>query len=525
MSKSPATASFERKPVRRALISVSDKTDLASLGQALAAQGAEIVATSSTAAALREAGVAAVQVEDVTGFPELLGGRVKTLHPAVHAGLLVKQDDPAGLAELEALDLAPFDLVVVNLYPFAATLRGGGSHEDCVEMIDIGGPTMIRAAAKNYASVACITSPTQYPELIASLRDGGTSVGQRRTWATSAFQQVADYDVEIANWLTAGEDPETVTRPWVGATYQLRESLRYGENPHQLAALYTSESEPQGIASARILGGKALSYNNLQDADAAWRAVNTVADAPGVAIIKHANPCGMAVADNLTDAYRNALASDPISAFGGVVALNRPVDADTAEQIIRVFTEVVVAPGFTDDALKILRTRANLRILECAPAFPGRQLRPLSGGLLIQSSDRIGAEDEFASWELVAGEAVSEQTARDLQFAWYACLPVKSNAIVLVKNQATVGIGMGQVSRVDAAQHAVTRARAGEGTEGAVAASDAFFPFPDGLQILADAGVSAVVAPGGSKNDHLVIEAARKAGLSLYFTARRHFTH
>ncbi|WP_099332973.1 bifunctional phosphoribosylaminoimidazolecarboxamide formyltransferase/IMP cyclohydrolase [Actinomyces minihominis] len=525
MSKSPATASFERKPVRRALISVSDKTDLASLGQALVAAGVQIVATSSTVAALDEAGVAAVRVEDVTGFPELLGGRVKTLHPAIHAGLLVKQDDPVGLAELEGLDLAPFDLVVVNLYPFAATLRGCGSHENLIEMIDIGGPTMIRAAAKNYSSVACITSPTQYPDLIDALRNGGTTAEQRRTWATSAFQQVADYDVEIANWLTAGEDPTAVTRPWFGTTYQLRKSLRYGENPHQLAALYTSGSEPQGIASAQVLGGKALSYNNLQDADAALRAVNTVDYAPGVAIIKHANPCGIAVADNLTDAYRKALASDPISAFGGVVALNRSVDADTAEQIIQVFTEVVIAPGFTEDALKILRSRANLRILECATGTAGHQLRPLSGGLLIQTSDSTGAEDEFASWDLVAGEAVSEQTARDLQFAWYACLPVKSNAIVLVKNQATVGIGMGQVSRVDAAQHAVTRAGAGAGARGAVAASDAFFPFPDGLQILADAGVRAVVAPGGSKNDHLVIEAARKAALSLYFTARRHFTH
>ncbi len=532
-----------RKPLRRALLSVSDKTGLVDLGKALADAGVELVATSSTAAALAEGGLAVQEVSDLTGFPEILGGRVKTLHPVIHAGLLARQDDPASMETLSDLGIAPFDVVVVNLYPFASTLASGASHAECVEMIDIGGPTLLRAAAKNYASVALLTNPDQYAQFTKSLGEGGTTSEERLALATAAFQLVANYDIAIANWLSEGASDGF--QAWLGLSYTKADDLRYGENPHQGAAVYrdAAEVEPVGLAGATLLGGKPLSYNNLQDADAAWKAVEGFTS-PAVAIIKHANPCGLAVADTPSDAYSKAFACDPLSAFGGVVAVNREVDADTASQIAKIFIEVVVAPSFTEDALEILRTKKNLRILSLQPKGDAPTLRPISGGLLVQDSDGPQDADRIEEWTLVAGAPADAQMAEDLQFAWRAAQYVKSNAIVLAKDGATVGVGMGQVNRVDSAKLAVERANTlgpedqsaedegGEGdgakvkrSEGAVAASDAFFPFPDGLEVLMDAGVTAVVAPGGSRNDALAIEAAKKAGVTLYFTTLRHFAH
>lgn len=524
--------SANRKPVRRALLSVSDKTGLVELGLALAEANVELVATSSTAAALAAEGLTVTEVSDLTGFPEILGGRVKTLHPVVHGGILARQDDAASMETLSELGIAPFDVVVVNLYPFAQTLASGASHEECVEMIDIGGPTLIRAAAKNYSSLAVLSDPSQYAEFTASLNSGGTTVEQRLSWATAAFQLVANYDIAIANWLSGGLfDAANATFPqWLGLSYQKQNDLRYGENPHQSAAVYVEAGgSGKGLANATLLGGKALSYNNLQDADAAWAAVEGFA-APAVAIIKHANPCGLAVSDSVAGAYAQAFACDPLSAFGGVVAANREVDADTARLIGEIFVEVVVAPSFTPEALEILGRKKNLRILALTPAGTPVTLRPISGGLLVQDSDGPQENDEIAQWTLVAGPEADEVVAADLQFAWRAAQYVKSNAIVLAKNGATVGVGMGQVNRVDSAKLAVERANTlaadGEGrTEGAVAASDAFFPFPDGLEILINSGVTAVVAPGGSRNDALAIEAADRAGVTLYFTKLRHFAH
>lgn len=520
--------SANRKPLRRALLSVSDKTGLVDLGAALAKADVELVATSSTAAALAAGGLEVTEVSDLTGFPEILGGRVKTLHPTIHGGILARQDDVASMETLNEHGIQPFDVVVVNLYPFAQTLASGASHEECVEMIDIGGPTLIRAAAKNYASLAVLSNPDQYFDFTASLNSGGTTAAQRLSWATAAFQLVADYDIAIANWLSGAA--EHAFPRWLGLSYRKQEDLRYGENPHQNAAAYAQAmGAGDGLANATLLGGKALSYNNLQDADAAWAAVSGFAK-PAVAIIKHANPCGLAVSETVSGAYARAFASDPLSAFGGVVAANREVDADTASLIAEIFIEVVVAPSFTPEALEILGRKKNLRILALTSSDAHVTLRPISGGLLVQDTDGPQEGDDISQWTLVAGPQADEGVAADLQFAWRAAQYVKSNAIVLAKNGATVGVGMGQVNRVDSAKLAVERANtlAADGAaraQGAVAASDAFFPFPDGLEILLNAGVSAVVAPGGSRNDALAIEAADRAGITLYFTKLRHFAH
>ncbi len=529
------------RPVRRALISVSDKTDLLPLGAALTEAGAEVFSTGSTAATLREGGVPVTDVAELTGFPEVLDGRVKTLHPAVHSGILANLDVAEHRRQLEELGFEPFDLVVVNLYPFAETIGKGASFEESIEMIDIGGPAMIRAAAKNHASVAVVTDPSQYPEVIEALAAGGTDRELRSHLALEAFRHTATYDVTVANWL--GEQVEDPGLPsWWGRTYRLDHNLRYGENPHQKAALYVQTSpaaDPASLTTANQLGGKEMSYNNYQDTSAALRAVSDQ-KTPAVAIVKHANPCGIATADAVSGAYSEAFACDPVSAFGSVVAANREIDLETAQEISQVFTEVVAAPGYTPEALELLRKKRNLRILQVeAAGSEETEFIAVDGGLLVQELDRMDAVigtddqetggDDVEHWSLVAGDPASAQTLADLEFGWRAVRSVKSNAILLAKDGASVGIGMGQVNRVDSARLAVERANTlADGQErarGAVAASDAFFPFADGLQMLIDAGVEAVVAPGGSMRDAEVIAAAEAAGITLYFTGVRHFWH
>lgn len=537
------TAPQTRRPLRRALLSVYDKTGLVELATALHGAGVELVSTGSTAARIADAGLPVTPVEQLTGFPECLDGRVKTLHPRVHAGILADTRRPDHVAQLEALEVAPFELVVVNLYPFVETVASGATPDECVEQIDIGGPSMVRAAAKNHPSVAVVVDPARYGAVLDAVADGGFTLAQRRALAAEAFVHTATYDVAVASWIgnvlsptdeVEGEDGPVATGfpAWMGATWNRADVLRYGENPHQRAALYTSGYGPTGLAQARQLHGKAMSYNNYVDADAAWRAAHDH-DEPAVAIIKHANPCGIAVGADVAEAHARAHACDPVSAFGGVIAANRPVTRAAAEQIAPVFTEVVVAPAFDDDALEVLRAKKNIRLLvvEGRPGG-GVEMRPISGGLLLQSVDRVdavveGGGDGPASWTLAAGEPADEATLADLAFAWRAVRAVKSNAILLARDGASVGVGMGQVNRVDSCRLAVERANTGEveRARGAVAASDAFFPFPDGLQVLLDAGVRAVVQPGGSVRDEEVVAAARAAGVTMYLTGTRHFAH
>ncbi len=529
-----------RRPVRRALLSVYDKTNLVELAAALHAAGVELVSTGSTAATIAAADIPVTGVEQLTGFPECLEGRVKTLHPRVHAGILADTRKPEHLAQLDELGVAAFELVVVNLYPFTETVASGASPDACVEQIDIGGPSMVRAAAKNHPSVAVLTSPAQYGQVTEALAAGGFTYAQRKALATEAFVHTASYDVAVASWMSSvvsptdgvevdGETVSTGFPAWIGGTYTRSDVLRYGENPHQPAALYVNGFGPAGLAQARQLHGKAMSYNNYVDADAAWRAAHDHGDLPTVAIIKHANPCGIAVGSDIADAHAKAHACDPLSAFGGVIAANGVVTAAAAEQIKDIFTEVVVAPGFEPAALEILTAKKNIRLLEVAsaPAAP-IETRPISGGLLVQAVDRIDAAgDDPTSWTLATGEAADAATLADLAFAWRAVRAVKSNAILVANGGASVGVGMGQVNRVDSCRLAVERANAG-GTErarGAVAASDAFFPFADGLQVLLDAGVRAVVQPGGSVRDDEVVAAAKAAGVTLYLTGTRHFAH
>jgi phosphoribosylaminoimidazolecarboxamide formyltransferase/IMP cyclohydrolase len=507
---------------------VYDKTGLEELASALGAAGVQIVSTGSTAKGIAAAGVPVTAVEDLTGFPECLEGRVKTLHPKVHAGILADSRKPAHAEQLRELGVEPFDLVVVNLYPFAATVAGGASPDECVEQIDIGGPTMVRAAAKNYPSAAIVTDPARYPEVIVALAEGGFTLGQRRDLARDAFIHTADYDVAVATWMTTALAPSQGLPVWVGATYRRLEPLRYGENPHQAAAVFaevSGGSGTHGLAGAELLGGKAMSFNNYGDADAARRAAFDYSE-PAVAIIKHANPCGIAVGGDIAEAHRKAHACDPLSAFGGVIAANRPVTLTMAEQVVPIFTEVIVAPDYEPAALELLRSKKNLRILRLAAgALASTESKPVSGGLLVQERDAFQAPgDDPANWRLAAGEAADPATLADLDFAWKACRAVKSNAILLAKDGASVGVGMGQVNRVDSAGLAVTRA-GDERALGSVAASDAFFPFPDGLEVLIEAGVNAVVEPGGSIRDEEVIKAAEDAGLTLYFTGSRHFFH
>jgi len=515
--------------IRRALISVYDKTGLADLARALHKSGVEIVSTGSTAAAIAEAGVPVTPVEDVTGFPECLDGRVKTLHPAVHAGLLADLGRPEHEARLAELGIAPFGLLVSNLYPFEAAVSSGAPPAECVEQIDIGGPAMVRAAAKNHQHVAVITDRAQYPDVAGAVAAGGFTLEQRRRLAAQAYAHTARYEVAVASWFASSYAPDETAREtgWpdvTGAVWSRREVLRYGENPHQQAALYTGAGRP-GIAAAAQLHGKAMSYNNYVDAAAAWRAAFDFAQ-PCVAIIKHANPCGIALGADLAEAHRKANACDPDSAFGGVIAANGVVTAAMAEQVKDIFTEVVIAPGFEQQALDILSGSKNVRLLRCEPPSRGRvpEWRQVDGGLLLQTPDGIDAPgDDPGRWELKTGQPASAGTLADLAFAWRAIRSVKSNAILLASGLATVGVGMGQVNRVDAARLAVSRA--GKRAVGSVAASDAYFPFPDGLEVLTSAGIRAVVQPGGSIRDQLSIEAAEQAGIAMYVTGVRHFFH
>ncbi len=525
-SESPSP---DRRPVRRALVSVYDKSGLAELAEGLHAAGVEIVSTGSTAANVAALGIPVTQVSDLTGFPECLEGRVKTLHPKVHAGVLADLRKPDHADQLADLGIEPFELVVVNLYPFTATVASGAAPDECVEQIDIGGPTMVRAAAKNHPSVAVVVAPGRYPEVLAAVASGGFTLGQRQLLAVDAFRHTASYDIAVASWMGSVLAPHPsgeVFPAWAGAAWNRKAVLRYGENPHQRGALYAAEHAAPGLAQAEQLHGKEMSYNNYVDADAARRAAYDFVE-PTVAIIKHANPCGIAVGLDIEAAYRKAFECDPVSAFGGVIATNRPVTRAMAEAIADVFTEVIVAPGFDDGALDVLTGKKNVRLLRCDGPHPGRgvEWRAVSGGLLMQSVDAVDeAGDEPAGWTLAAGAAADDTTLADLAFAWTACRSVKSNAIVLAADGATVGVGMGQVNRVDSARLAVERAGE-ERARGSVAASDAFFPVPDGLEVLTKAGIRAVVQPGGSVRDDEVIAAAEAAGVTMYFSGVRHFFH
>ncbi|MFT4108203.1 bifunctional phosphoribosylaminoimidazolecarboxamide formyltransferase/IMP cyclohydrolase [Propionicimonas sp.] len=514
-------------PIRRALVSTYDKTGLVELGRALVGAGVEIVSTGSTASTLAGAGLPVTPVEQVTGFPECLDGRVKTLHPHIHAGILADRRLESHRTQLAELGVAPFDLVVSNLYPFTQTVASGASQDECVEQIDIGGPSMVRAAAKNHPSVAIITSPDQYPALVEALAAGGFTLAQRQALAAAAFVHTATYDVAVASWMgsvltdSSGGDGFPA---WIGGAWAKIGTLRYGENSHQAAALYSYPAGPAGITQAEQLHGKEMSYNNYTDGDAAYRAAYDFAE-PAVAIIKHANPCGIAVGADVAEAHRKAHACDPVSAFGGVIATNRPISVEAATQIAGIFTEVVIAPGYEDGALEVLTRKKNVRLLKAVPyTHRGRQLHPISGGALLQAPDRIDAPgDDPENWRLVCGDPADAATLADLEFAWRACRAVKSNAILLARDGASVGVGMGQVNRVDSCRLAVERA--GERAAGSVAASDAFFPFNDGPAILIEAGVKAIVQPGGSVRDQETIDAASAAGVTMYLTGTRHFFH
>ena len=555
-----------RIPIRRALLSVWDKTGLPELARALHEAGAELVSTGNTATAIEAAGLPVTRVEDLTGFPECLDGRVKTLHPRVHAGLLADTLNPAHNQQLTDLGIEPFQLLVSTLYPFEQTVASGADPDAIIEKIDIGGPAMVRAAAKNHASLAVVTDIAQYDEVVKAIADGGFTLEQRRRLAARAYAHTAAYDAAVSSWFAVSYAPDEVAKEtgwpdFVTQVWTRDDTLRYGENPHQKAALYKAKSTAEssitaagsassaiadtgiadtGIAGAEVLHGKAMSYNNYVDADSARRAAFDFAE-PCVAIIKHSNPCGIAIGTNIATAYAKALECDPLSAYGGVIAANSAVTDAMANHILTSFAEVVIAPDFDPAAIEILTGKwKNIRLLRCAPpawaasggtgettnrsGSAGFEFRPISGGMLAQTWDRIDAPgDDTAAWELKAGEAADAATLADLAFAWRAVRAVKSNAILLAKDGASVGVGMGQVNRVDSSRLAV--ARAGNRAAGSVAASDAYFPFPDGFEILAEAGVRAVAEPGGSIRDELVIEAARAAGVTLYFTGVRHFYH
>lgn len=571
---------MSRTAVKRALISVYDKTNVVELARALHENGVELVSTGSTAGKIEQAGVPVTPVEEVTGFPECLNGRVKTLHPRIHAGILADRTKKEHVDELAELGVAAFDLVVVNLYPFAETIASGASFEEAIEQIDIGGPTMVRASAKNHASVAIVIDPARYDEVIEAVKSGGFTYEQRRRLAAEAFAHTATYDAAVSTWFAQqieegeagennGNDAEATAEPglpnFVAGTWKRLNTLRYGENPHQRGAVYVNagdgfggRTETGGLARAKQLHGKAMSYNNYTDADAALRAAYDHED-PCVAIIKHANPCGIAVGEDVAEAHRRAHACDPVSAFGGVIAVNRPVSVELAEQIAPIFTEVVVAPSYEEGSLEILSKKKNIRLLTVEPPSRGTiEFKQITGGLVAQDRDDVNAKgDDPKNWKLVSGEAADEKTLADLKFAWKTVRAVRSNAILLVKDQASVGVGMGQVNRVDSCALAIERANPLGGREtgdaaadnkveagvggasaedltvaeppkravGSVAASDAFFPFADGLQTLIDAGVKAVVQPGGSIRDEEVIEAAQAAGITMYFTGNRHFSH
>jgi phosphoribosylaminoimidazolecarboxamide formyltransferase/IMP cyclohydrolase len=521
----------QARKVTRALISVYDKTGLTELAQGLHEAGVKIVSTGSTAANIAALGIPVTEVKDVTGFPESLDGRVKTLHPKIHGGLLADIRKPEHVAQLTELGIEAFELVVVNLYPFAQTVASGASIEECIEQIDIGGPAMVRASAKNHANVAVVVDPASYASVLDAVKSDGFTRVQRVALATLAFQHVAQYDVAVSSWLASvvlpDSDPSQAGFPaWFGGVWERGQTLRYGENPHQDAALYVAKFGNFGIAQAEQLHGKEMSYNNYVDADAAYRAAYDH-NAPTVAIIKHANPCGIASDENITQAYQKANATDPVSAFGGVIATNQNVNKEMALAVSEIFTEVIVAPGFDQDALDVLTEKVNIRILKVVAPTEGihAEMRPISGGMLLQSQDRFQcAGDEVSNWKLVSGSSADPKILADLEFAWRASRCVKSNGILLAKDLAAVGIGMGQVNRVDSARLAVSRAGSDRAMN-SVAASDAFFPFADGLEVLLNAGIRAVVQPGGSVRDEEVIAAANRAGITMYFTGTRHFFH
>ncbi|WP_193173167.1 bifunctional phosphoribosylaminoimidazolecarboxamide formyltransferase/IMP cyclohydrolase [Nisaea nitritireducens] len=521
--------------ISRALISVSDKAGLIELGKALAAHGVEILSTGGTAKALAEAGVPVKEVADHTGFPEIMDGRVKTLHPAIHGGLLALRDNPEHVAAMEKHEIAPIDLLVVNLYPFEATLASGAGYDDCVENIDIGGPAMIRAASKNHGYVATVVDPEDYADLIAELdaNSGATTYALRRKLASVAYARTAAYDSAISTWL-AGEIGDTYPRriTFSGSAPKI---MRYGENPHQSAAYYSSGDKRPGVGNAEQIQGKELSFNNLNDTDAAFELVAEFDAQPAIAIIKHANPCGVAVGDDLVSAYQRAFACDTVSAFGGIIAANRTLDGATAEEISKIFTEVIIAPDADEDARKVLAAKKNLRLLLTHgmpdPSVAARTVRNVAGGYLVQDKDngRVTAAD----LKIVTKRQPTEQELADMLMAFRVCKHVKSNAIIYVKDGATVGIGAGQMSRVDSARIAASKSRdmaeaAGvsqPGTIGSVVASDAFFPFADGLLSAAEAGATAVIQPGGSMRDDEVIAAADEKGLAMVMTGMRHFRH
>ena len=546
----------DQVPVKRALLSVYDKTNLVELATQLHANGVELISTGSTAATIAAAGIPVTPVEQVTGFPECLEGRVKTLHPKIHAGILADRRKDAHLAQLRELQVAPIDLVVVNLYPFTDTVASGADFDACVEQIDIGGPSMVRAAAKNHPAVAVVVDPARYPEVAQAVSAGGFTLSQRRALAAAAFAHTASYDVAVASWFSQQLETEAALPEFVGATFTRAHALRYGENPHQSAALYT-QGQAQGIAGAEQLHGKAMSYNNYTDADAAVRAAYDQGEATTVVVVKHANPCGIAVDEDVAKAHAKAHACDPVSAYGGVIATNATVTAAMAAQVKPIFTEVIVAPEYEAEALEILSAKKNLRILRLPkPVRGGYEFKQVTGGLLVQERDNVDAAgDDPSRWQLVAGPSADAETLADLRFAWNAVRSVRSNAVLLAHAGATVGVGMGQVNRVDSCKLAIERANtlgaratgdaaanqansaggadasqilaasAPQRAVGSVAASDAFFPFADGLQLLIDAGVKAVVQPGGSIRDAEVIEAAQAAGVTMYFTGTRHFAH
>ena len=546
----------DQVPVKRALLSVYDKTNLVELATQLHANGVELISTGSTAATIAATGIPVTPVEQVTGFPECLEGRVKTLHPKIHAGILADRRKDAHLAQLRELQVAPIDLVVVNLYPFTDTVASGADFDACVEQIDIGGPSMVRAAAKNHPAVAVVVDPARYEQVAQAVSAGGFTLSQRRALAAAAFAHTASYDVAVASWFSQQLETEAALPEFVGATFTRAHALRYGENPHQSAALYT-QGQAQGIAGAEQLHGKAMSYNNYTDADAAVRAAYDQGEATTVVVVKHANPCGIAVDEDVAKAHAKAHACDPVSAYGGVIATNATVTAAMAAQVKPIFTEVIVAPEYEAEALEILSSKKNLRILRLPkPVRGGYEFKQVTGGLLVQERDNVDAAgDDPAHWQLVAGPSADAETLADLRFAWNAVRSVRSNAVLLAHAGATVGVGMGQVNRVDSCKLAIERANtlgaratgdaaanqansaggadasqilatsAPQRAVGSVAASDAFFPFADGLQLLIDAGVKAVVQPGGSIRDAEVIEAAQAAGVTMYFTGTRHFAH
>lgn len=520
----------DRKQIKRALISVYDKTGLEDLARNLHEAGVSIVSTGSTASRIADAGVPVTGVEEITGFPECLEGRVKTLHPRVHAGILADTRKEDHLQQLADLEVEAFQLVIVNLYPFTETVASGADVDACVEQIDIGGPSMVRAAAKNHPSVAVVVDPSRYDDVAAAAREGSFTRDERTELAVEAFRHTASYDIAVATWLGENSPGAEQFPEWAGRSWTRSATLRYGENPHQKAALYASP-DGAGLAQSEQLHGKEMSYNNYTDCDAAWRAAWDH-ERPCVAIIKHANPCGIAVSEeSIAAAHRAAHACDPVSAFGGVIAVNRQVSVEMAKQVSEIFTEVIVAPSFEDGAVEILSQKKNIRILTAPePEKSAVEFREVSGGVLMQERDELQAEgDDPANWTLACGTAADEETLADLVFAWRSVRAVKSNAILLARGGATVGVGMGQVNRVDAAKLAVQRADSLAGEEqrasGSVAASDAFFPFADGFQVLADAGVTAVVQPGGSIRDAEVVEAAEAAGVTMYLTGARHFAH